>query len=197
MHAAGTAFLGYAGYGQEDFLAGGGDKIGKLVHYHYQIGQIAVAGIGAQFTVDKFFVVSLNLAHIGIAEQVVAAVHLHAQRVEGGQGLLWVGDDGFVLLGQLGHKVGCYLVVELELHGFGVYKHKLELVRVLRIEKRCYQAVETHRFTLTGGTGHKQVRHLGEVFDKHLVRYGGSEGYWQVHLCAFDAEGIALKHFAH
>ena len=72
------------------------------------------------------------------------------------------------------------LAVKAELNHLGVDKHKFQLGRMLLVKQRCYYGVEAHRFSLSGGTGHKYVGHLGEVGYEYILGDCGAHCHRQL-----------------
>ena len=152
--------------------------------------------LGVELTVDKLVVVLRNLAHLRNLQQVVALIHLDAERVERAHHLLHVSDDGLLAVRQLGQVVPLDLAVERQLHLLGVDHHKLQLRRMFLVEQRRDDGIQAHRLTRTRGTCHQQVGHLGQVGHKGLVRDGLAQRHRQRHLAAV-AESVALQHGLH
>ncbi len=138
--------------------------------------------LGIEHALAELLVVFRNLAHLRLLEEVVAGIHLDAERVEGADDLLDVGDDGLLLIGHFGEVVAVDGGIEGELDLLGVDKHELEFGGMLAVEQRSEHRIETYRLTGTGGTGHEEVGHLGEVGDEDLVGDGLAEGDGELHL---------------
>ena len=135
----------------------------------------------AQLSLDEFLVVFLHVACAGFFEQVVAVVHQHAERAQRAHHLRYVGDNRvFFVLGQRGHIVLRDGRVEAEFHHFRIHEHEFQLVRVLFVEQRSDDGVQSDGLTLTRGTGHEQVRNLRQIGHIHLVGDGFSECDGQV-----------------
>ncbi len=62
-----------------NFLAGSHDKVGKLIHNEYQVGQVAVAMLRVQFSVDELNVILLDVPDLCIFQQFIAVIHLNAE----------------------------------------------------------------------------------------------------------------------
>ena len=152
--------------------------------------------LGIELSVDEFIVVFRYLTHTGFAQQVVALVHLYAERVECAHHFLHVGDNGLIAVGQFCQVVSFYFVVERELNLFGVYHDKFQLRRVLLEQERGNHCIQPDRFTRASGSCHEQVGHLCQVGDVRFVADGFAKGDGQFHLSAV-AEGVALQHVLH
>ena len=54
------------------------------------------------------------------------------------------------------------------------------------VEQRGDDGIKANRLTLTRCTGHKQVGYFGQIYHKHFVGDGFSQGQRQVHLCFLE-----------
>jgi hypothetical protein len=81
---------------------------------------------------------------------------------------------------QLGQKVSFNLVEQRQFHLFWIHQNKLELGRVLLVNQRRQNHVETHRLALAGRSCHEQVRHFGQIGYKHLVGNGFTQSNGKV-----------------
>ena len=72
-----------------------------------------------------------------------------------------IGDDGVgIVVGNLGQEMLLDGGVNGEFHFLGVDHHELQFRRVLFVKQRSDDGIQTNRFTLTGGTGYKEVGRL-------------------------------------
>ena len=178
VHAHGTGQLGDAGNGQLHLLAGGHNEVAELVDDHHDVRHELMAVVRIELTRLEFGVVLLDVAHLGLLQQVVAVVHELAEAFERLHHLGHIGDDGvLVVVGYLGQEMVLDGGIDGELHLFGVDHHEFQLGRMFLVEQRGDDGVQTHGLTLTRGTGHQQVGHLGEIHHEHLVGDGLSQGY--------------------
>ena len=84
-----------------------------------------------------------------------------------------IGDDGVgIVVGNLGQEMLLDGGVNGEFHFLGVDHHELQFRRVLFVKQRSDDGIQTNRFTLTGGTGYKEVGHLGQIDHEHFVGNG-------------------------
>ena len=137
----------------------------------------------------KFVVVFLDIAHRGFFQQIVAAVHLDAQRIEGVDYLIGIRDDRLVLVGQESEEMVLERPIRRELYLLGVYQYQFYLGGVFFIQDRHQDCVDTHRFTLTRGTGYQQVGHLCQICYKDFIGDGFAQSDGQVHFCPFEFFG--------
>ncbi|MPM96793.1 hypothetical protein SDC9_143958 [bioreactor metagenome] len=121
---------------------------------------------------------------MGPHQQFVAVVHLFGKRVECLGYLGYIGNDGFLLIGKLCQVMFFNGGVDVEFHHFWVDKHHLHFRRMLFVQQRCDDRIQAHRLSLSGCSGDQQVRHFGQVKNKHLVGDGFSQRYRQI-ICAF------------
>ena len=138
-----------------------------------------MAVVRVQPALDEFAVVLLEVAAAGFFQQVVPLVHLDAERVEGRDDLRDVRDDGVLFARQLREVVALDVVEQREFHLLRVDEHELELRRVLAVEQADEDGVEAHRLALTGGAGHQEVGHFGQIKDERLVRNRLADGHRQ------------------
>ena len=62
------------------------------------------------------------------------------------------------------------LAVETQFNSLRVDEHEFQFRRMFFIKKRSDDGVEAYRFTHTGGAGHEQVGHFGEVGHENVIR---------------------------
>ena len=150
---------------------------------------------GIQLALLELFVVFLDVAAGGHAQQAVAVVHLDGERLQGLDHLVGIGDDGLAIAGYLGQIMVFDIFVDAELDHFRIDQHDLELGRVLLVEQGSDDGVQTYRLALAGGTGYQQVRHLAQVEGEHFVHDGLAQHNRQV-VFAF-LEFLGLDQAAH
>jgi len=129
-----------------------------------------------ELALNEFSVVFLDVAHLGMLEQLVAAVHFLTQRFDGVDDPLGVGDDGFFSIGQLGQEVPFDLGVQGEFHLLGVHQYEFNLGRMFLVQDGGDDGVEPNRFSLPGGPCNQQVGHSGQVKHKGFVGDGLPQG---------------------
>ena len=127
----------------------------------------------------ELVVVLRYVSHASLLEQRVAVVHFLGQGVERLHNLCNVGYDWFFLVRHFRQELTLYLAVQRELHLLRVNHHELHVSRMLGIQQRCDDGVQSDRLTLTGSTSHEHVRRLGKVEDEHLVRDSLTKSYRQ------------------
>ncbi len=66
----------------------GHNKVGELIHNHDDVGEVAMPFFRVEALFDKPFVVFGYGAYVRIAQQHITLIHLHAERVKGGQDLI-------------------------------------------------------------------------------------------------------------
>ena len=158
------------------------------------VGQEVMAFIGPQVMLLVLGVIQLDVVYQALGEELVAGVHLHAEGLQHGGGVLGVLDNGLFLLflGTVAGKDGQVMVQQLsvgaEFHHLGVHEHELQFRRMLGIQQRSHYHIQAHGLTLLGGTGHQQVRGIGQVEHLHLLGDGVADGDRQ--FCLAAAEGL-------
>ena len=133
MDAHGAGQLGNAGNGQLDVLAGGHDKVAELVDDHHDVGHVLMSFLRIELAVDELLVILLDIAHVGQLQEVVARVHLHADRIEGLHHLGDIRNDGLSVAGKLGQEMMLNDGIDAELHLLGVHQHEFQFRRMLLI----------------------------------------------------------------
>ena len=95
-----------------------------------------MAIVRVQLARCKLLVILLYVMCSRYLQQVVAGVHLFAERVQGANHLRYIRDDWVgLLVGHLGQEVVGYRLVEAELHLLRVYQHYLQLSRMFLVEQ--------------------------------------------------------------
>ena len=134
MDAYGARQLSDTRYRQLYLFAGSHYQVAKLVDYHHDIWHKLMSVLRIELAVLEFLVVFLDVARSRYLQQVVACVHLLAQRVERAHHLGHVGDDGFgSLVGHHCEEVLFERSIDRELHLLGVNEHYLQFCRMLLI----------------------------------------------------------------
>ena len=70
-------------------------------------------------------------------------------------------------------------VVKRQFHLLRVDHDEFEFRRVLAVKQRGDDGIQSHRLTLTRGTSHEDMRHLGQVEDVGLIGNGLTDGAGQ------------------
>ena len=206
MHTGGSCQLGDALDGAFHIVLGHHHKVGHLVDHHEDVrigGHLALGAGGRMYLAGAHGLVEvLDVAESEEFEVGVACIHLFDHPFEGLCGFLRIGDDR-------GQQVrdAC---VGGQFHALGIHHDQTHLFGRGTHDDRSEHRVDKTRLTGTGGTGHQQVRHLGQVgghevaFDvladagEHRVRVAhglvGAQYVAQVHDFAilvrdFDADG--------
>ena len=105
--------------------------------------------------IDKLFVIFFDIAGACHFQQIIASVHQFAQRVECTHHLGDIGNDGFIfILRQCGHKMTCYRRINTEFYLFRIDQNELHLIGMLLVKQGSDDGVETHRLTLSCGSGY-------------------------------------------
>ena len=183
VDADGTGQLSNAGDGEFYLLAGCHDEVAVLVDDDHNVWHVAMAVVRVELALAELLVVLLHVPCMSFLQEVVAVVHLDAKALERLYHLVHIGDDGllhvfvaFHLCQEMVHDGS----IEAELHLLRVDHHELQLSRMLLVEERCEDDVQSDRLALTRCTRHEQVRHLGEVGHKDLVRDGLAQSHRQL-----------------
>ena len=112
MDTHGSCKLGETADGELNLFACSHNKVGKLIDNQHYIRQVPMPVVGVELTTDEFRIVLLKVAHLGRLEQVIALVHLYAERVEGAYHLLDISNDSLFRVRQLGQIMTLYGVIE-------------------------------------------------------------------------------------
>ena len=135
MDAYGAGLLGQTGYRLLDFPSGSHKQVGELVDYNHYVRHVCMTLERVQLAAQELLVILCNLPLTCNAQQLVAVVHLDAERFQRTDYFVGVGNYGFILVGQLGQIVLLQQTVEVELNLLGVYHHKLQLAGMLGEEQ--------------------------------------------------------------
>ena len=157
MHTGGTGFLGDAADGIFHILA----------HHHHQIGQLIDdnGDIGHLFQLRLLgsqLVEGLDIAHIVLCKQAVAALHLLHRAAQCTGGLAGLGDHRHQQVGDA--------VILGQLHHLGVDEQQLHVLRAGAEQQAHDDAVHAHRFAAAGAARDQQMGHLAQVC--HLSHTG-------------------------
>lgn len=117
----------------------------------------------------NFSLYSLMLRAPAVLAQRQPVLHFDAERVDRIDRLARIGDDGLLLRLHFGQEMPFDLGIERKLDHFGVDHHELQLRRMLLVEQRGDNGVQSHRLALSRGTGHQQVGHFRKIEDVVLV----------------------------
>ena len=168
VHACGTGLLRDAADRGFDLLGGDHHQVGQLVDDNDNLRQylillrcaaLLLLGLGALGAHQV--VITDQIAHLMVGEQLVAAFHLADRPVERTRRLFRVGHDrnqqvrDAVIVAQLDH--------------LGVDHNQAHLFGRGLVQKRNQHRVDAYGFTRTGGTGNQHMRHLGNIPDDRLA----------------------------
>ena len=159
MHTGGSCQLGDALDGAFHIVLGHHHKVGHLVDHHEDVrigGHLALGAGGRMYLAGAHGLVEvLDVAESEEFEVGVACIHLFDHPFEGLCGFLRIGDDR-------GQQVrdAC---VGGQFHALGIHHDQTHLFGRGTHDDRSEHRVDKTRLTGTGGTGHQQVRHLGQV----------------------------------
>ena len=179
MDADSTSQLGDTCNWGFHLAACGHDEVGELVDDKHDVRQETVTLGGQQLAGLELLVVFDDVAALSGFEEVVALVHLNAQGVERAHHFLHIGDDGVLRIGELGQIMALNAVVKRQFHLLRVDHDEFQLRRMLAVKQRSDDGIQSYRLTLTCGTCHEDVRHLGQVEDVGLVGDGLADGAGQ------------------
>ena len=157
VHTGGAGLLGDAADGVLHILA----------HHHHQIGQLVDdnGDVGHLFQIRPFcgqLVERLDVAHIVLCKQMIAALHLLHRAAKGTCGLFRLGDHRHQQVGNA--------VVLGQLHHLGVDQQQLHVLRAGAEQQAHDDAVHAHGFTAAGAACNEQMGHLAQVC--HLCHTG-------------------------
>lgn len=149
----------------------------------------------AEGALYEFGVVFHYVALLGFFQKQIAVFHFLHEGIESAHHTRRLRDDGVFLVGEHGQVVVADAAVEAEFNLFGVYEHEFQFGGVHLVEQRCYDAVQAHRLTHTGGTGHKHVGCLGEVGHINFVGDGCAHRHGK--MCGGVHVGVARQYLAY
>ena len=153
---------------------------------------------GTEPMVEEFGVVFFDVSRSGFFEQVIAAVHQHAESVERSHYFRCVGDDRFVhVLVQRRHEVVGYGAIDAEFDFFRVDEHEFQFVGMFLVEQRSDDGVHADRLSLTGCSSHEQVWNLCQIYHIDLVHDGFSERHGQFHALFRFLELLRVENALH
>ena len=101
----GTCQLGDAGDRKLYLLASCHDQISKLIDNHHDVWHEFVTISQFQSMVHVFLIILLDVSGSRLLQQVVAAVHQHAEAVQRSHHLGYIGDDRLLLIRNGSHKL--------------------------------------------------------------------------------------------
>ena len=128
--------------------------------------------VRVQLAVLELLVVFFYVTCTCFLEQVVSGIHLDTEALQCLNDLVHVGDNGF-----FGVFIALYLcqemindrIVHTEFHLLGVHHDQFQFSGMFLIEQAGNDCIQSHRFSLSCGTGDEQMWHLGQVHHEHLV----------------------------
>ena len=88
-------------------------------------------------------------------------------------------------------------VIHRELHHLGIYHYELQLRRMLAVEQRGDDGIQTHRFTLSRRSRNQQVGHLRKIERIVLVLNRAADNHGQLSLRPLEllrADGRVHRH---
>ena len=124
-------------------LACSHDKVAELVDDNHDVRHELVSVFRIESAVQELVVIFLYITRTGELQQVVAVVHECTQTLQCAYHLRNVGDDRFVVVVNLRHEVVGDRRVDAELHLLRVDEHQLQFVRMLLVEQRSDDDVQT------------------------------------------------------
>ena len=105
-------------------------------------------------------------------QQIIAAVHLYTNRIEGLHHFSYVSDDSIFTIGKFCKKMMLNDRINAEFHFLRIHQNKLQFGRMLLIKQWSDDSVQADRFTLSGSTCHQYVRHFAKINHEYLIRNG-------------------------
>ena len=112
------------------------NQVTELIDDDDDIWHVLMSVLRIQLAVNELLVILLDIARLGHLQQVVAGIHLLAQRVQRAHHLGDVCDDGIrLLVWYLGQEVLLNSGIDAELHLLRVYQHYLQFCRMLLVEE--------------------------------------------------------------
>ena len=84
--------------------------------------------------VHVFLIIFLDVSCTRLLQQVVTAIHQHAEAVQGSHHLGYIGDDRLLLVRNSCHKLIGDARIYAEFHLLRVDEHELQFVRMLLVE---------------------------------------------------------------
>ena len=146
-----------------------------------------------QLTVLELLVVFLYVSRSGLLQQIITGIHLHTEALKCLDNFVDICNDGlfrtFVAF-YLCQEVVDYWIINAKLHLLRVNHYKFQFSRMLLVQQRCNDGIQSYRFTLTRGTCNQQVRHLGQVNHKDLVGNGLAECHWQFEIRLLELAAV-------
>ena len=134
MDTHGASLLGNTSDGQFYLLACRHDEVAVLVDNNNDVRHELMTLLRIELAGNELRVVFLDVAHVGILQQLITRIHLDTERLQGADDLRGIGDDGILeLLGQGGKEVAVDSAIDAELHHLRVDEHNLQLGRMLLI----------------------------------------------------------------
>ena len=88
-----------------------------------------------QAAIDELLVVLFNVAHMSHFQQIIAAVHLYTNGIEGLHHFSYVSDDSIFTIGKFCKKMMLNDRINAEFHFLRIYQNKLQFGRMLLIKQ--------------------------------------------------------------
>ena len=177
MDARGPGLLRQARDELLHLLAHDHHHVGQLVHHHHDVGQRGERrrgvvlphrlvegiedGLAGGRRLAHLAVEAVDVAHLEVGHELVAALHLRHAPAEGIGRLLHVGDHRRQQVGDA--------VVDGQLQHLGIDEDQAHLLGAGVVEDGQQHGVERHRLAGAGGAGHQQVRHACQVGHHRLA----------------------------
>ena len=180
VNTHGTRLLGDTGDRCFDLLACLHDQIAKLINDHHDERHELVSLLRIQMARDKLGIVFLDITHMRLHQQLIAIIHLLTYGIKCHDHLRAIGNHRLIRIGQLRQIVTLQFRIDTKLHHLGIHQDKLQFRRMLAIEQRGDNGVQSDRLTLSGSTSHQEVRHLAEIKHKNVVRNGLAQHHGQI-----------------
>ena len=92
-----TCQLGNTCYRQLYLLACCHDQVTELIDDYHYVGQEPMPVVGIELAVSELLVILLQVLGMGCLQQIIALIHLYAQRLQGLHHLVHIGDDRLIL----------------------------------------------------------------------------------------------------
>src|SRR3989338_5082311 len=165
MYADCAAHLSEAHHRGLELARVGGHNVSNLVYHDDDVGHglrhlLALLKPAPLFYFfqrrgQNVLMIRLDVAHTMLFQNIVAALHFFARPAQGHDGL-------FSIRNNRGQQVG-EAAVQGELHAFGVYHNKPQLLRSTAVQQGVDDGVDGNRFSGARRARNKRVRHFGYV----------------------------------
>ena len=166
------------------------DEVSILVNNHHYVWEVLVMQfafyqfIWIESALGEFIVIILKCSNACSHQQFVSVLHLNNEGVEGIDHLIAIGDYHLV---RVGIRHSCEVMFEerfvwCKLNHFRIHKHHFKFRRVLFVEQRSDDSIDSDGFTGTCCACNEEVWCLSEVEHKDLIGDGSSVCDRQFHL---------------